>query len=168
MNSTLGLGVSGAFIGFGLLGVMKQYIPSSETARATVKAKISSGKLDNRVYPFLDAGSEIALRSDSELHDIVERLAMYGGFGPAAWEAFVGAAAGAAEFLARKDEIEHRRSIPLLFRGFTQTMLVRLRELRRGIRDAQPAVLQDFDDIVAEVQTFQADMHHNLWCEAHE
>lgn len=167
MNSTM-LGVSGACIGIGLLGVMKKYIPSSETARATVKAQIARGELADRRYPFLDAGSEIALRADAELHDLVDRLAMYGGFGPDAWEAFVGAAAGAAEFLARKDEIEHRRSIPLLFRGFTQTMLVRLRELRRGIRDAQPAVLQDFDDIVAEVHTFQSDMHHNLWCEAHE
>ena len=163
MMKTVGLGLSAGIFGLGMTGVLGKMMPS-KTTKLTLMEKIEQGKLDSpQKFPFLDAGSELALISDFFLDYICERLMQFAQFDQEIYEAFVEEAAKCAEFLLRKKEVVHKRAVPLLFRGYTQTMLIRLRELRRAIRDSQPSQLEDFDDIVAELKSFQSDQHHNLW-----
>lgn len=118
-------------------------------------------------YPFLDPVSASALEDNPILDDFVDRLLPYFHYDREICHAYAEAAAGAAEFLLRKDEIQHKRSIPLQFRAFTHVMRTRLRELRRIIREETPSILEEFDEIRNELDAFHADNHHNLWCEAH-
>lgn len=152
---TIGLGVGAGIIGLGLTGLMKRSKPSLDA------------KLDRRRFAFLDEAEEVALHADATLEDICERLQVYAKYDEEVYEEFVRTAAACAEFLIRKDEVR-KRSVPLMFRGFSTTLIHRVRELRRAIRDQDPHLLQEFDEIAAEVTSFQTDQHHNLWCEAAE
>lgn len=118
-------------------------------------------------YSYLDKELSAALENDFALDDFAERLQPYFHFDKEVCQAFVEAAAQAAEFLARQEEIQFKKSIPKRFREFTFVMKQRLRELRRVIRDESPMLLEEFDELRNEVDTYSADNHHNLWCDAH-
>lgn len=115
----------------------------------------------------VDAGFAVALENDVVLSDFVDRAMEYRAYDEDVFLAFAEAAGGAAEFLQRLDEIQYKRTIPARFRAFTSVMNIRLRELRRAVRDQNPSRLEEFDELVTEVKTYSADTHHNLWCDAH-
>lgn len=160
----VGLAVGAGVLGLGWGGAFNRFIPKQQAMHEKIQAAAS--KLEKQQYPFLDPGSEVALQSDYTLSDIVDRLQYYAKFDEEVYEEIVKTAAACAEFLARRGEVQHKRSIPLQFRGFSTMLVQRIREMRRAIRDQEPQVLQEFDEVAAEVTAFQADMHHNLWCDA--
>jgi hypothetical protein len=41
----------------------------------------------------------------------------------------------------------------------------RTRELRRAVREQAPAMLEEFDEIAADVQKYQKDSHDTYWKE---
>jgi uncharacterized membrane protein YgaE (UPF0421/DUF939 family) len=172
MNAKIiGLAVGAGVLGLGMTGTLNRFMPKVKFATKSVAEKLKENVVDadfEQKYVFLDAAAELALNNENQLDDFVERLYLYSKYDEEIWEEFVRAAASTAEFLLRKDEIEKQRSIPLLFKKYSQVMFVRLRELRRIIRDTQPTELEEFDEIVTELTTFQSDMHHNLWCDAHD
>ena len=143
----------------GLLQSREKILLALEKAR-------ESGTRSER-FPFLESGAAFALEQDSVLDDIVERCIPFFQFDEEVGHAFAEAAAGAAEFMMRTPEVCHKRSIPARFRAFTSVMRVRLRELRRSVRDKSPSMLEEFDEIVTEMESFTKDSHHNLWCDAH-
>ena len=161
---TVGLGVGAAVVTLGLATRFGSH--SKAKTVAAIEAARSSQRRSDR-FPFLESGAAFALEQDSVLDDIVERAVPFFQFDPAVGQAFAEAAAGAAEFMLRLHEIDHKRSVPAQFRAFTSVMRVRLRELRRAIRDQAPPMLEEFDELVSEVETFTKDSHHNLWCDAH-
>ena len=169
----IGLGIGAGLLGLGLTGNLNRFLPQMLKGGAkTVAEQVKEGVIDETLtttkrWLFLDPAAELALHNDSQLEDFVDRLYLFSRYDEDLWEEFVRAAAATAEFLLRKSEIEHARGIPLLFKKHSQIMFTRLREIRRVIRDHTPSDLQEFDDVVAEIQTFQSDTHHNLWCEAH-
>lgn len=165
MIKTVGLGVGAAVVGLGLVSKLGFGSSKEKLVQDLEKARASGQRSDR--FPFLEAGAAFALEQDPLLDDIVERAIPFFQFDADVGHAFAEAAAGAAEFMMRSHEVEHKRSIPAKFRGFTSLMRVRLRELRRAIRDAEPSRLEDFDELVTEVDTFTKDSHHNLWCDAH-
>ena len=164
----VGLVLGAGVLGLGMTGTLGKFIPKL-TAGKSVADKIKENLVDEKdqKYLFLDAASELALSNDFQLEDFVDRLYLFSKYDEEVWEEFVRAAASTAEFLLRKQEIEKQRAIPLLFKKYSQVMIVRLRQLRRAIRDSQPSELEEFDEIVTEINTFQSDTHHNLWCDAH-
>ena len=162
---TMGLGLGAAVVGLGVVSRMG-LLQSREKTLADLEKARASGKRSDR-FPFLESGAAFALEQDSGLDDIVERCIPFFQFDEDVGHAFAEAAAGAAEFMLRAPEICHKRSIPARFRAFTSVMRVRLRELRRAVRDKSPSMLEEFDEIVTEVESFTKDSHHNLWCDAH-
>lgn len=118
-------------------------------------------------FAFLNDAENAALSTDFGLEDFVTRIVPFMRFDEEVGIAFAKGAAAAAEFLSRKDEIEMKRSIPQLFRGFTSVMVRRIKELRRAIRDQMPSLLEEFDELKTEVETYEKDSHHNMWCDAH-
>jgi len=118
-------------------------------------------------FIFLNDQENKALASDYAMEDFVTRLVPFMRFDEEIAVEFAKTAAAAAEFLQRINEIEHKRSIPLLFRGFTSVMVRRIKELRRAIRDQAPSLLEEFDEIKTEVEAYEKDSHHNMWCDAH-
>jgi hypothetical protein len=165
MIKTVGVLAAGV-VGYGVMskfqisGNPKSIIDQIDKARET--------KTVSERFPYLEPGYAVALEYDSFLDDIVERVFPYFQFDQEVAKAFAEACGGAAEFMIRKDEVKLKRSIPLLFRPFTSIMRIRLRELRRAIRDKAPGSLEEFDEIVQDVETYTKDSHHNLWCEAHK
>jgi hypothetical protein len=166
MMKTVGLGVGAAVVGLGLVTKLG-LVQSKAKTLATLDTVRKEGKRSER-FPFLEAGAAFALEQDSALDEIVDRCAQFFQYDPDVGQAFAEAAAGAAEFLLQVDEIKHRRSVPAQFRAFTSVMRVRLRELRRAIREQAPARLEEFDELVTEVETYTKDSHHNMWCDAHK
>ena len=142
MMKVAGLGVGAAVVGLGLV------------------SKLGLVQSKEKLIAELDKARAL-------LDDIVERCIPFFQFDAEVGQAFAEAAAGAAEFFLRVQEVKHKRSIPAQFRGFTSVMRVRLRELRRAVRDQAPSRLEEFDEIVAEVDTYTKDSHHNMWCDAH-
>jgi hypothetical protein len=118
-------------------------------------------------FAFLDDAENAALATDFGLEDFVTRLVPFMRFDEEVGIAFAKEAAAAAEFLNRKGEIEKKRSIPQLFRGFTSVMVRRIKELRRAIREQMPSLLEEFDELKTEVEAYEKDSHHNMWCDAH-
>lgn len=168
MNAKIvGLAVGAGILGLGMSGNLSKFIPKLVGGK-TVAEKIKENLVDlNQKYLFLEPAAELALNNDFQLEDFVDRLYLFSKYDEEVWEEFVRAAASTAEFLLRKQEVEKQRAIPLLFKKYSQVMIVRLRQLRRAIRDSQPSELEEFDEIVTEINTFQSDTHHNLWCDAH-
>lgn len=165
MMKTVGLGVGAAVVTLGLASRLG-FSQSKERLVAQLdKARDEKQRSDR--FPFLEGGAAFALENDSILDDIVERAVPFFQFDPEVGQAFAEAAAGAAEFMLRIHEVDHKRSVPAQFRAFTSVMRVRLRELRRAVRDKAPPMLEEFDELVTEVETFTKDSHHNLWCDAH-
>ena len=162
----IGLGVSAVGLGLGMTGAFNRFLPKPTTTTMGETISTAAKKLDKQQYPFLDPGAEVALLSDYTLSDIVDRLQYFAKFDEEVYEELVKVAAQCAEFLARRSEVERKRSIPLQFRGFSTMLIQRTRELRRAIRDKEPQVLQEFDEVAAEITAFQNDTHHNLWCDA--
>jgi hypothetical protein len=165
MMKTVGLGVGAAVVGLGLVSKLGVPQAKDKTVAALLKAR-EDGVRSER-FPFLESGLAFALERDSILDDIVERCIPFFQFDAEVGQAFAEAAAGAAEFLLRVHEVKYRRSVPAQFRVFTSVMRVRLRELRRAVRDQAPSMLEEFDEIVTEVETYTKDSHHNMWCDAH-
>lgn len=160
----IGLGVAGV-VG---LGVISRFAGGGSTKSlvAKIEAARSQGSVSKR-FPMVEPGAAVALENDPVLEDIVERAIPFFQFDEEVGQAFAEACASAAEFSARAEEIEHKRSIPKQFRAFTSTMRVRLKELRRAVRDKAPGMLEEFDELLQEVDTFAKDSHHNMWCDAH-
>jgi len=165
MMKVAGLGVGAAVVGLGLVSKLG-LVQSKEKLIAELDKARATQRRSER-FPFLEPGAAFALEHDSLLDDIVERCIPFFQFDAEVGQAFAEAAAGAAEFFLRVQEVKHKRSIPAQFRGFTSVMRVRLRELRRAVRDQAPSRLEEFDEIVAEVDTYTKDSHHNMWCDAH-
>ncbi len=153
MMKTIGAGLAVGLVGLGI----------SMASRKKLVQTIQKSHL----YPELESGCAVALESNEVLSDIVQQLKPYFHFDFAVSEEFVQTSAHLSEFLSRLDEVKCKRSIPKMFRGFTSVMIQRLRELRRAIRDTSPALLEEFDEIAAEVTTYQDDQHHNIWCDSH-
>ena len=123
-------------------------------------------KTEPTKYVFLSVEENAALGSDYQLEDFVSRIVQYFRFDEELGIAFAKTCAGAAEFLQRQGEVK-KRSVPVLFRGFTSTMVRRIREMRRAIRSQMPSMLEEFDELKTEVETYEKDSHHNMWCDAH-
>jgi len=118
-------------------------------------------------FSFLNDEENSSLATDYTMEDFVTRLVPFMRFDEDVAIEFCKTAAAAAEFLQRQSEIQHKRSIPLLFRGFTSVMVRRVKELRRAIREQMPSLLEEFDELKTEVEAFEKDSHHNMWCDAH-
>lgn len=121
----------------------------------------------NSRFPQLDEVAGAALESHDTLVEFIDRLGEYASFDPDAYDDFFKAAADAAEFMERKSEIKHARSVPMLFRGFTTEMVRALKKIRQAIRDSEPYRLEKFDEIRNDVYSFQKEMNKNLWWDAH-
>ena len=115
----------------------------------------------------LDLISGFALENHDILSEFVDRLSQYSSFHPDAYNEFVVASSEAAEFMERRSEIKHARSIPMWFRGFTTEMVRSLKKLRQAVRDSEPHRLEQFDEIRNDVFTFQKETNKNLWWDAH-
>jgi hypothetical protein len=124
-------------------------------------------KVEPCQFSFLNAEENAALATDYTMEDFVSRLQPFMRFDEEVAVEFAKTAAAASEFLQRVNEIQHKRSIPLLFRGFTSTMVRRIKEMRRAIRDQMPSLLEEFDELKTEVEAYEKDTHHNMWCDAH-
>jgi hypothetical protein len=118
-------------------------------------------------FSFLNDEENKVLATDYTMEDFVTRIVQFMRFDEEIAIEFAKTAAGAAEFLQRINEIKHKRSIPSLFRGFTSVMVRRIKELRRAIRDQMPSLLEEFDELKTEVEAYEKDSHHNMWCDAH-
>ena len=118
-------------------------------------------------FSFLNDDENKALSTEYTMEDFVTRIVPYMRFDEEIAIEFAKNAAAAAEFLQRVQEIKHKRSIPLLFRGFTNVMVRRMKELRRAVRDQMPSLLEEFDELKTEVEAYEKDSHHNMWCDAH-
>lgn len=153
-------------VGYGVVSKLQGTGNSQSIIERIDKAR--ANKTPSERFPYVESGYAVALEYDTFLDDIVERVFPYFQFDEQVAKAFAEACGGAAEFMIRKDEVKYKRSIPLLFRPFTSIMRIRLRELRRAIRDKSPGSLEEFDEIVQDVETYAKDSHHNLWCEAHK
>ena len=154
-------------LGVGALAVMwtlRSYYKGSATPKELIAKAASSGELSKR-WPFLEAGLGVALEQDLVLEDLVERMTPFFRFDEEVGRAFVETAAGAAEYQLRLDEVVHKRSIAKSFGAFTTTLVSRTRELRRALRDKAPAMLEEFDEVAADVQKFAKDSHDNFWKE---
>jgi hypothetical protein len=44
-------------------------------------------------------------------------------------------------------------------------MVSRTRELRRSVREQAPAMLEEFDEVAADVQKYARESHDNFWKE---
>lgn len=165
MIKTVGV-IAAGVVGLGVVSKIQSTSNSKSIVENIDIAREKKIKSDR--FPYLESGYAVALEHDTFLDDIVERVLPYFQFDTEVATAFVEACGGAAEFMIRKDEIKYKRSIPLLFRPFTSVMRIRLRELRRAVRDKAPGSLEEFDEIVQDVETYTKDSHHNLWCEAHK
>ena len=158
---TVGLGV-GALAAMWM--VRSFYGGSSLTAKDLLEKASSNGEVNKR-WPFLEAGLAVALEQDLVLEDLVERMTPFFRFDEEVGRAFVETAAGAAEYQLRLDEVKHKRSIAKVFGSFTTTLVSRTRELRRALRDQAPAMLEEFDEVAADVQKFAKDSHDTFWKE---
>jgi hypothetical protein len=165
MMKTVGVLAAGV-VGLGVVSKLNLSTNSKSIVHRIDTARQQNTKSDR--FPYLEPGYAVALENDTFLDDIVERVLPYFQFDQDVAKAFAEACGGAAEFMIRKDEVKYKRSIPLLFRPFTSIMRIRLRELRRAVRDKAPGSLEEFDEIVQDVDTYTKDSHHNLWCEAHK
>lgn len=165
MIKTVGVLAAGV-VGFGVVSKLQGSGNSQSLIEKVDKAR--ANKTPSKRFPYVEPGYAVALEYDTFLDDIVERVFPYFQFDEEVAKAFAEACGGAAEFMIRKDQVKYKRSIPLLFRPFTSIMRIRLRELRRAIRDKAPGSLEEFDEIVQDVETYAKDTHHNLWCEAHK
>jgi hypothetical protein len=165
MLKSVGLGLGAAVVGVGVFAAVKS-TDSKDSILQKIDAARSAQTASTR-FPFLESGAAVALEHDHLLEDLVERAAPFFQFDEDVGHAFAEAAAGAAEFCVRMHTIEHKRCIPAKFRAFTSVMRVRLRELRRAIREKAPGMLEEFDEVTQEVETYGKDSHHNMWCEAH-
>ena len=130
-----------------------------------VKDLIHSSGGSHARWAFLDSGLGLALEQDAVLEDLVERLTPFFRFDEEVGQAFVETAAGAAEYQLRLDEVKHKRSIAKSFGAFTTTMVSRTRELRRSVREQAPAMLEEFDEVAADVQKYARESHDNFWKE---
>lgn len=165
MMKTVGLGLGATVVGVGLFTAVKGTM-SKEKILSKLDDARKHGTKSSR-FPFVESGAAVALENDSVLDDIVERAVPFFQFDEEVGRAFADTAAQAAEFCLRLHEVQHKRSVPAQFRAFTSVMRVRLRELRRAIRDKAPGLLEEFDELVQEVETYGKDSHHNMWCDAH-
>lgn len=165
MLKSVGLGLGAAVVGVGVFAAVKGTDSKEAILQKIDKARAE--KATSARFPYVESGAAVALENDNVLDDLVDRAAPFFQFDEEVGHAFAEAAAGAAEFCVRMHFVEHKRSIPAKFRAFTSVMRVRLRELRRAIRDKAPGMLEEFDEIVQEVETYGKDSHHNMWCDAH-
>lgn len=165
MMKTVGLGLGATVVGVGLVTAVRGSLSKDKILAKLEKARAED--IRSSRFPFVEAGAAVALENDNVLDDIVERCIPFFQFDEEVGHAFAEAAAQAAEFCLRLHEVQHKRSIPAQFRAFTSVMRVRLRELRRAIREKAPGMLEEFDEIVQEVETYGKDSHHNMWCDAH-
>lgn len=165
MLKSVGLGLGAAVVGVGVFVAAK-----GSDSKEGILQKIEKARAEQTPsarFPYVESGAAVALEHDHVLDDLVDRVAPFFQFDEEVGHAFAEAAAGAAEFCVRMHLVEHKRCIPARFRAFTSIMRVRLRELRRAIRDKAPGLLEEYDEVVQEVETFGKDSHHNMWCEAH-
>jgi hypothetical protein len=130
---------------------------------ASTKELIHNSAGAHARWSYLDSGLGLALEQDAVLEDLVERLTPFFRFDEEVGQAFVETAAGAAEYQLRLDEVKHKRSIAKSFGAFTTTMVSRTRELRRAVREQAPAMLEEFDEIAADVQKYARESHDNFW-----
>ena len=158
MLKTMGAGVAIGLAGLGY-SQMAHYFKPKKIDFAQIQ--------ESKLYPELEKQSAYALEQNEALNEIVQQLKQYFHFDFEVGQEFVRVAADLAEFMARREEIEKKRSIPKQFRAFTSTLMQRVRELRRAIREKSPMLLEEFDEAAAELTTFQSEQHHNLWCDAH-
>lgn len=165
MLKTVGVLTAG-IIGVGVMSKVQKNSKSENILKRIDDAR--EKKLKSERFPFLEIGLSIALETEITLDDLADRIIPYMQFDEEVAKAFIETCGQAAEFLLRKDQIQHKRSIPSLFRPFTSIMRIRLRELRRAVRDKAPGMLEEFDEMVQDVETFAKDSHHNMWCEAHK
>jgi len=142
---------------------IKSYFGGSAKA---VKSMIDEAAENHEIHqrwPYLEPGLGIALEQDLVLEDIVERMTKFFRFDEEVGQSFVETAAGAAEFQLRLDEVKYRRSIAKSFGSFTSLLVSRTRELRRALRDQSPAMLEEFDEVAADVQKYHKESHDNFW-----
>ncbi len=154
-------------IGAGALAVMygiRCFFARGSSAKELIQTASETNKVNQR-WAYLEPGLAVALEQDQTLEDIVDRLTPFFRFDEEVGQAFVETAAGAAEFQLRLDEIKHKRSIAKTFGSFTTTLVSRTRELRRAVREQAPAMLEEFDEIAADVQKYQKDSHDTYWKE---
>lgn len=150
-------------LGVGLLAAMwtiRSYLKSGVSTKELVQN--SHGEHHKR-WRFLESGLGVALEQDLVLEDLVERMTPFFRFDEEVGQAFVETAAGAAEFQLRLDEIKHKRSIAKSFGAFTTTLVSRTRELRRALRESAPSMLEEFDEVAADVQKYARESHDNFW-----
>lgn len=117
-------------------------------------------------FPSLSDTEAVALESEATLSDAMEKMIQYSKFDSDLVEEIQRVAAGAAEFLLMAPDQEKKKSIPPAFRAFTVTLMRRVKELRRIIRDTAPSLLEEFDEIRTELDEFATSSHHNMWCDA--
>jgi hypothetical protein len=157
---TLGLG-AGALAA--MWAIKSYFINSSSKSAKTLLDEASANQQIHLRWPFLEPGLGIALEQDLVLEDIVERMTKFFVYDEELGRSFVETAAGAAEFQLRLDEIKYKRSIAKSFGAFTSLLVSRTRELRRALRDQAPSMLEEFDEVAADVQKFHKESHDNFW-----
>ena len=151
-------------LGLGLLGGAGLYLYTTTTKKSSTSQNISTRV---KKYIYLSSEESQFLENDETLDEMIERLLPFFRFDEELCIEIARAAAGAAEFLSRCSEIEHKRSIPKRFREFTSLMSSRSREFRREIRNKMPSLLEEYDELKTDIETFEKDSHHNMWCDAH-
>ena len=121
----------------------------------------------NPNYPFLSPSEAVALDTDDTLSDFVSRITQYSKINEELVHHFGRVAAEAAEYLVRIDEVQRKKSIPVVFGAYTRSLVMTCRNMRKSIREESPSMLEEFDEFVEEVIQYKNDNHHNMWCDAH-
>ena len=163
--SVVGVGAMGAYYGLGKLGFFSS---AQQQARKILKemAEAEENQVRSVRYPNLSPASALALEQDDTLSDLVDRLGEYFNYNEDIGQEFTEVAADAAEFLIRQHEV-NKKSLPMIFGGFTRHMVMLCRKLRESVRDQAPGKLEEYDELVDEVLQYKKDNHHNMWCDAH-
>ena len=168
---TIGIAAGSVAACLGTLYVGKRlgFFSATTGANNPVLARMAKAEEDGTRsirYPSLSPASAIALEEDDTLSDLVDRLQQYFKFNEELGLQITETASHAAEFLLRLHEVERKKSIPATFGSFTRQLVMLSRRLRNSIREQQPQLLEEYDELLDEVVAYKNDMHHNLWCDA--
>jgi uncharacterized membrane protein YccC len=168
-NIGIAAGSVAACIGTLYVGKRLGFFGATDSASNPVLAKMAKAEEDaarSIRYPSLSPASAVALEEDDTLSDLVDRLQQYFKFNEELGLQITDVASQAAEYLLRLHEVERKKSIPATFGAFTRQLVMLCRRLRTSVREQQPQLLEEYDELVDEVVTYKNDMHHNLWCDA--